>query len=476
MNDSFIKESKEASTNLPIVTQRDLILVIVGGVISTFIGIFISFNFHIDSFMLISHMLNTVNTVAVTLTLGVFPFVTAGVLFNSRSSRLYLRNKVGTNGIGIAYRTRILHVLIITSIFTIILTILGLTIPFILNPLNVSPSFINLLPIVLAATLPVSILLSLIASALACIVDDSRLCILFSFVSSFVIALVAGLYPIQREWNFQITRNLSLLSPHNLVRGLAIQLSGYPFESATDMVRYTGFTVTIAGLVVALLAFSLVAIVLGFVGQKALIRNIPRWSILKNMTPEDEKWDASDTPEILQKIGPVKRNLRNQRGKAVVVVCILLVSLFVGGSMYNTYLRNSTTIVHYQTPGTMENIQLGSWITFDVDVPPPHPGLFNQLTFSFQLITMGDTTGSISTYIAVLYMTTAEFNLLNETSRRELTFAWLNQSSSGRGIRVGENLENIYGSYICILKIISDADPLETSYIEGSLEILQEGL
>ena len=476
MNDSFIEETKKESNNLPIVSQRDLILIIVGGVISTFIGCFISFNFYIGSFMIIAPLLNTVNMVGVTLTLGVFPFVTAGVLFNSRSSRLYIRTKVGTSGIRIAYRTRILQVLIITSIFTIMLTILGLTIPLILDPLNVSPSFINLLPIALAATLPVSILLSLVASALACIVDDSRLCILLSFVSTFVIAIIAGLYPIQREWNFQITRNLSLLSPHNLVRGLAIQLSGYPFESATDMVRYTGFTVTIAGLVIALLAFSLVAIVLVFVGQKALTRNIPRWSILKNMTPEDEKWDASDTPEILQKIGQIKRSLRKQRGLAALVVGILLVSLFAGGSMYNTYLRNSTTIVHYQTPGTIENIQLGSWITFDVDVPPPYPGLFNQLTFSFHLITMGNTNGSISTYIAVLYMTTAEFNLLNETSRRELTFAWLNQSRVGRSIGVGENLENVYGSYICVLKIISDTDPLETSYIEGSLEILQEAL
>ncbi|MGY5858024.1 MAG: hypothetical protein RTU63_01545 [Candidatus Thorarchaeota archaeon] len=470
MNDSFIEESND----FPIITQRDLILIIVGGVISTAMGYLISYPIHLDSFLMIAPMLNTVNTVGMTLTLGVFPFLTAGVLFSSRSSRLYIRTKVGMSGIRVAYRTRILHVLIITSIFTVILTVLGLVIPMLLDPFAFVS--LNLIPITLVATVTVSILLSLVASGLACIVDDSRVCVLLSFVSTYVIAIVAGLYPIQREWNFQITRNLSLLSPHNLVRGLAVQLSGYPFESPTDMVRYTGFTVLVVDLIIALLAFSSVAIFLVFVGQKTLSRNIPRWSILKNMTPVDEKWDATDTPEILQKLGQVKRSLRKQRGLAVLVVGILLVSLFVGGSMYNTYLRNSTTVVHYRTPGVMENIQLGSWITFDVDVPPPHPGLFNQLSFSFHLITMGDTTGSISTYIAVLYMTSAEFDLLNETSRHELTFGWLNQSSGGRGIGVGENLENTYGSYICVMKIIADSDPLSTSYIEGSLEIVREAL
>jgi len=35
-------------------------------------------------------------------------------------------------------------------------------------------------------------------------------------------------------------------------------------------------------------------------------------------------------------------------------------------------------------------------------------------------------------------------------------------------------MEEDYGSYVCVLKIISDSNPLENSYVEGSLRITQE--
>jgi hypothetical protein len=53
----------------------------------------------------------------------------------------------------------------------------------------------------------------------------------------------------------------------------------------------------------------------------------------------------------------------------------------------------------------------------------------------------------------------------------------LNQTAENcGGFGIGENLEGSYGSYVCVLKIISDVDPSEKSYIEATLLIIQEGL
>jgi len=266
---------------------------------------------------------------------------------------------------------------------------------------------------------------------------------------------------------------MALLSPHNVVRALAVQLSGYQFESTNDMVRYVGFIVSIEGLSIALLILGSISIVLFFAGQRALAKNSTRWPILKGMIPVIELWDASDSPEKLLQITRIRRGLRFQRGRTTMIVGVLLISMFVGASTYSSYVVNSTTIVYYATPGIRENIPVGSWIVFDIDVHPPYPGLFNQIYFEVNIVTLGDTSGNVSFYVGFLQMNSTEFGLLEESIRFELLFGWLNQSY-GVGFGIGEELEESYGSYICALKIISDDAPSEESYIEGTLQIIQE--
>jgi hypothetical protein len=291
--------------------------------------------------------------------------------------------------------------------------------------------------------------------------------------STIVIASIAGGSADPRFWQFSITRNLALLSPHNVVRALAVQLSGYQFESANDMVRYVGFIVSIEGLSIALLILGSISIVLFFAGQRALAKNSSRWPVLKGMIPVIELWDASDSPEKLQEITRIRRGLRFQRGLTTMIVGVLLISMFVGGSTYSSYVVNSTTIIHYATPGIREDIPVGSWIVFDVDVHPPYPGLFNILYFEIHIETLGNTSGTVSFFIGILEMNSTEFDLLEESIRLESLTSRLNQSY-GVGFGIGEGLEESYGSYICALKIISDAAPSEKSYVKGTLEIIQE--
>jgi hypothetical protein len=74
-------------------------------------------------------------------------------------------------------------------------------------------------------------------------------------------------------------------------------------------------------------------------------------------------------------------------------------------------------------------------------------------------------------------MDSTEYLSLDEDSRHALLSSdWLNHTwGGGEGFGVGENLEESYGSYICVLLIIADANPLEDSYIEAGLFIVQEG-
>ena len=125
------------------------------------------------------------------------------------------------------------------------------------------------------------------------------------------------------------------------------------------------------------------------------------------------------------------------------IVGVLLISMFVGGSTYSSYVVNSTTIIHYATPGIREDIPVGSWIVFDVDVRPPYPGLFNNLHFEIHIITLGNTSGTVSFFIGILEMNSTEFDLLEESIRFELLTSRLNQSY-GVGFGIGEGLRESY--------------------------------
>ena len=467
MNSSFVVDDVETT----VCSRRDLCIIFVAGIGSAILGLFLA-DPMTSSFDL-TILLNSVRIVSMTFATGLFIFLTAGLLFSSHASRLYLLRKIDEVGAKRAFQIRILHTIVITGVFTLVLTIIAFLKPIILGRYPMSLDHFAFFPAVLGASLIVSAILASLASSLATITDDSRLCTVLGSASTLVIALVAGWSSNPRPYNYSITRNIALLSPHNIVRALTVQLSGYQFESTNDMVRYVGFVVSVEGLAISLLLLGSVLIVLFLTGQRALAKNSTRWPVLKGMIPVIESWDASDSAEKLQEINRTRRGLRLQRGLTTMIVGVLLLSMFAGGSTYRTYMVNRTTIVHYETPGIREDIPVGSWIVFDVDVHPPYPGLFNILFFHIDIETLGNTSGTVSLYFGILEMDSAEFDLLEESIRFESLSSWFNQSY-GVGVGQGQELEESYGSYICALKIISDVAPSEKSYIEGTLQIIQE--
>ncbi len=451
---------------IPLISRRDLVIIIVVGIISASLGLFLANPMSLS--LEFAPLLNSINIVSMTFATGLFSFVTAGLLFTSQASRLYLLRRINQVEVKRAYLIRTLHTFIITSVFTLIITIITF-----LNPNYPSIAF---LPSVLGASLIVSICLASIAIALASITDDSRICVVLGCVSTIVIASNAGWNSGPNLFLYSVTRNLALLSPHNIARALAVQLSGYQFESANEMVSYVGFVVSVEGLAVALLILSSISIVLLLTGQRALSKNSTRWPVLKGMIPIDEKWDASVSAEKLQEINRIRRSLRLQRVLTTILVGVLLISMVGGVLMHSTYISSSTIFFHHINPEEGERVLVGYWNIFEVDVRPPYPGLFNKLSFFCGVENWGNASDSLSFYYGILEMNSTEFDSLNETNRLELVYSRLNRTSDSYvGFGVGKNLEESYGSFICVLRVISDADPSENSYIEARIQIIQEG-
>lgn len=471
MNYSFARDNVE----IPSFSRRDLYIIFVVGLVSASLGLFLA-NPVSPSFDL-AILLNSATILSMTFATGLFSFLTAGLLFSSHASRLYLLRRINEVGAKRAFQIRVLHTFVITSFFTIVLAIIAFLKHIILDHYPMSYSHFAFFASVLGASLIVSVSLASIASSLASITDDSRLCVVLGSTSTIMIAAIAGWSFEPIAFRYSLTRNTALLSPHNMVRALAVQLSGYQFESANEMVRYVGFTVSAEGLAVALLMLSSISIVLLIAGQRVLARNSTRWTILEGMIPNHEIWSTSVSAEKLQEITRIRRGLRLQRGLTTLIVGTLLVSVMIGGSMNSSHLVNSTTIVHYLSPEDGERVFVGSWLIFDVDIRPPYPGLFNQLFFDCDIKNWGNASDTLSFYYGMLEMNSTEFDSLEESSRLELVSSWLNQTSENcGGFGIGKNLEEFHGSYVCVLKIMSDVDPSEKSYIEATLLIIQEGL
>lgn len=334
MSDEFVFDNEE----LPASSPRDLYLIIIGGIISASLGVLLVTPER--RVFEINLLLSTVNIVSMTFSTGLFSFLTAGVLFNSQTSRQYLLRRIKLVGERRAFLVRILHAIAVVSIFTIVMTIVAFLIPIILNWYPTLPAHFAAIPAVLVASLIGSACLVTIAAFVASLMDDSRLCVLLGCASTIVIANMAG-------WNsdvisYSLTRNLALLSPHNLVKGLAVQLSGYQFESANEMVEYVGFVVSAQGNATALLIMVALSVVGLILGIRAMSMNSVRWRYLPGMIPLNEVWSSAASHE---EISRMKRKQRLQRGLTTIIIALLLVSINISGSVYVTSLESSSLIV-----------------------------------------------------------------------------------------------------------------------------------
>ena len=119
---------------------------------------------------------------------------------------------------------------------------------------------------------------------------------------------------------------------------------------------------------------------------------------------------------------------------------------------------------------------MGKWYAFDIDIPPPYPGLINMIGIHVDFLTWGNASSCLSFYIGNLGMNSTEFWLLNESDRLVSLVGPLNMSSEhcGGGFGLYETLEDSFGSYVCAFIIVSNSNPLETSYIDALLTVIYQ--
>ncbi len=205
-----------------IISPRNLVFILVGGLISGWLANFMMVPTPIASE--IGQLLNAINIVGMSFVTGLFSFLTAGLIFSSDESRRYLSARVNSVGLRRAYFDRIFLTLIITSLFSISLAVVSY---FILTSeyFYTSAYFFAYLPAILIATLFISLCVTSIAIAFAIFFDDYRLSTLLGSVTMYSIANIAGLTWDTRMWRFVLARNFGPLSPHNVLRVLAVYLS-----------------------------------------------------------------------------------------------------------------------------------------------------------------------------------------------------------------------------------------------------------
>ena len=460
-------------------SRRELVFIIIGGIVSAVLGFLLVTP--AESTYDFAPLLFSADVVSMNFAIGLFYFLTVGILFSSRTSHLYIMSRTSEVGARRTYLIRILHALIITSIFSFLLVVVVFFYPVVVLLLVYSPPTFNhfvFFPAVLGAALIGSVLLTLIASALAIFTDDPRLCVILGCASMLLLAFLGGWNAAPRLMHYSLTRNLAFLSLHNIVRVLAIALSGYQFESALKMVQFIGFAFSAESLILPLLLLCSISIVLLIVGQQVLMKNSKRWASLRMISPGSEIWPTTPSPEKRQETTRIRRHLWIQRGLTTLIIAILLISSSAGVSLYTTYISNNTFFVQYNSPGDSERITVGAWNVYDIDVHPPFPGLFNGLSVFCRFDSWGNASDSLSFYFGFVAMNSATFNSLDEESRLSLLpYHYLNMTRPGiGGIGVDENLEESSGSYIFVLLIRADVNPLENSYIEVSMFIFEQGL
>lgn len=175
-------------------------MILVGGIASAIVGLILSSP---ESRIIgLTILLNSIDSISMTLSTGLFSFLTAGLLFNSQASRQYLLQRIKMVGSRRAFLTRVLHTIAITSLFTTVLVTLSFINSLLLGQFSMSLSPFVFLPSILGASLVGSILLSAISS----LTDDSRLSVLLGCASTLMIANVAGWS--SEYYRYHITRNI----------------------------------------------------------------------------------------------------------------------------------------------------------------------------------------------------------------------------------------------------------------------------
>jgi len=326
------------------------------------------------------------------------------------------------------------------------------------------PVFQVYLPSALLAFLVVSTLLQAIAVLLALAADNAVISTVLGSVTTMVLSGIAG-WNTSSMWE-SVWRVLALLSPHNLFKMLAALLSNYDFAAENRDVMYFGITVTPQGLAIPLFCLSLLALGAVIAAVPVLRIDMHRWPLLHGMVSSSEVWSSSSDEHDRTRIRSAVKSLELQRILVTSTVILLLLSIGMGTFAYTQNIQTSTSITHYESPEGGEGLPLGAWVIIEFDMPAPYPGLSNILEFDMEVLNWGTCPDQLSHREALLSMTSAEFQLLNESSKMGLCSGPYNETRGNwGGIGGWANLRNERGLHIVVYYVVA----AENASLSGTL-------
>jgi len=268
-----------------------------------------------------------------------------------------------------------------------------------------------------------------------------------------------------------VTRGIAMLSPSSIVRVFAGSISGYSPTHGTSLASYFGFDATLSSILLALAVLALISLTGLLVGFKLFKTNTIQWSKVVEIHTSAGVWESE-----LERQGVhtrIRRSLKIRRAALVTFVTIVLVVGASGTAAYSSMVVDQSTIVFHRSSEGGEQIDLGEWYIFSCNVQPPRYGQQNFLRYDCLVENWGSAPEDVSVYYSMLNMSSSNFQLLNETSRRLLCSNHNRTQGDWGGLGGGWSLGYYSGEFTFVLKIIAT----ENETLPGSMffwiELLQ---
>jgi len=420
-----------------------------------------------------SVLVNAINEISFILIAGLPVFLSAGIVFGTSAAKAHILALLKSGRSSIAVFLRCLsetYALILA--FSMTVTGALFLLPYLSGTTFYNPrgtGFLIYLPSVLIATLTVSLLLASIGVFFVLISDEVLLSTSVGCALTFGLATIVGYYP-GAIWA-SVTRGIAMLSPSSIVRVFAGSISGYSPTHGTSFASYFGFDATLSSILLALAVLALISLTGLLVGFKLFKTNTIQWSKVVEIHTSAGVWESE-----LERQGVhtrIRRSLKIRRAALVAFVTIVLVVGASGTAAYSSMVVDHTTIVFHRSPVGGEQIDLGEWYIFSCNVQPPRYGQRIFLRYDCLVEDWGSTPEEVSVYYSMLNMSSSNFQLLNETSRR-LSCSTDNETEGDWGGLGGSwGLGYYSGEFTFVLKIVA----AENETLQGSMyfwiELLQ---
>lgn len=422
-----------------------------------------------------SVLVNAMNVIAYVLTIGLPVFLVPSIVFGTSSAKEHITAllKSGKSTISVFLRC------LIESFFLVLVFSVSITSALFLESFLAGTSFhrpegtgfLIYLPPVLIATLVVSLLLASVGLLFVMVTDDIIISTAMGCAVTLGLATLVG-------WNSytlcnSLTRGIAMFSPSNIARIFAGSISSYTSADDFTITSYFGFTASLSSIVLSLVVFVFIVFIGLIVSIRIFQFNASYWMKGGGIKKSMEIWESE--PECQEEYAKIKERLKIRRLVLVGLVIFMLTIMTVETTSYTSTVIEENTIIFYQSPEGGEQINLGDWHFFPCDVQPARYGLWNILHYSCIIDDWGNCPEELRFYDRMLNMSSSEFQVLNETSRRLVCGSPRNITrEEWWGIGAASwNIGFYYGPFTFALLVIAAGNETVSGFMYCSITLAQ---